>query len=191
MRVNREIRAPKVRLIGQEGEQIGVVALYEALAMADNAGLDLVEISPGASPPVCKIINYGKFRYDQTKREKENKKSQHQIKVKEVKIKPNIDEHDLMTKLRHAQEFISNGDKVKITCTFRGREMMHAKRGEELVKRCCEFLADSAQAESPAKLFGRMLSVVLSPLPKKKKETAKVPEKADAPKADAKPIELE
>lgn len=194
MRVNREIRAPKVRLIGQAGEQIGVVALYEALAMADNAGLDLVEISPGASPPVCKIINYGKFRYDQTKREKENKKAQHQIKVKEVKIKPNIDEHDLMTKLRHAHDFLSEGDKVKITCTFRGREMMHAKRGEELVKRCCDYLNEVAQAESPAKLFGRMLSVVLSPLPKKKKEVVKeaaktISETADAPKVDAKPIE--
>jgi translation initiation factor IF-3 len=196
LRVNREIRAPKVRLIGQDGEQIGVVALYEALAMADNAGLDLVEISPGASPPVCKIINYGKFRYDQTKREKESKKSQHQIKVKEVKIKPNIDEHDLMTKLRHAHDFISQGDKVKITCTFRGREMMHSRRGEDLVKRCCEYLSEIAQAESPAKLFGRMLSVVLSPLPKKKKEPVPVkevaktiPEKADAVKANAKPIE--
>lgn len=173
MRVNREIKAPKVRLISHTGEQVGVVALYEALAMADDAGLDLVEISPGASPPVCKIINYGKFRYDQTKREKENKKAQHQIKVKEVKIKPNIDEHDLQTKLRHAKEFISKGNKVKITCTFRGREMMHPEFGEKLVKRMCDELEDIAQAESPAKLFGRMLSVVLAPGSKKKKEGAK------------------
>lgn len=191
MRVNREIRAPKVRLIGQDGEQIGVVALYEALGMAEAAGLDLVEISPRAVPPVCKIINYGKFRYDQTKREKESKKAQKQIKVKEVKIKPNIDEHDLMTKLRHAEEFISDGDKVKITCTFRGREMIHTKRGEDLVKRCCDYFGETAQPEFPPKQFGRVLSVVLSPLPKKKKEAVKgEPEKEDPSKAHAKSIEL-
>lgn len=176
MRVNREIRAPKVRLIGQAGEQVGVVALYEALAMADEAGLDLVEISPAASPPVCKIMNYGKFRYDQTKREKENKKAQKHIKVKEVKVKPNIDEHDLQTKLRHARDFLTDGDKVKITCTFRGREMMHPEYGEKLVKRVCEELEEIAQPESPPKLFGRILSVVLTPGSKKKKDTKPVPQ---------------
>lgn len=170
LRVNREIRAPKVRLIGQAGEQVGVVSLYEALAMADEAGMDLVEISPAASPPVCKIMNYGKFRYDQTKREKENRKAQHQIKIKEVKVKPNIDEHDLQTKLRHAHDFLSEGDKVKITCTFRGREMMHPEYGEKLVKRICAQLEEVAQPDSPAKLFGRILSVVLSPVSKKKKD---------------------
>lgn len=173
MRVNREIRAPKVRLIGQAGEQVGVVSLYEALAMADEAGMDLVEISPAASPPVCKIMNYGKFRYDQTKREKENRKAQHQIKIKEVKVKPNIDEHDLQTKLRHAHDFLSEGDKVKITCTFRGREMMHPEYGEKLVKRICAQLEEVAQPDSPAKLFGRILSVVLTPVSKKKKEVTK------------------
>lgn len=170
MRVNREIRAPKVRLISQSGEQLGVVPLYEALRLAEEAGLDLVEISAGSVPPVCKIINYGKFRYDQTKREKENKKAQHQIKVKEVKVKPNIDEHDLQTKLRHARDFVSKGNKVKITCTFRGREMAHPEIGEKLVKRMCTELEDIAQSETPPKIFGRMLSVVLAPGPKKKKE---------------------
>ena len=179
MRVNREIRAPKVRLIGQAGEQIGVVSLYEALAMADEAGMDLVEISPAASPPVCKIMNYGKFRYDQTKREKENRKAQHQIKIKEVKVKPNIDEHDLQTKLRHAHDFLSEGDKVKITCTFRGREMMHPEYGEKLVKRICAQLEEVAQPDSPAKLFGRILSVVLSPVSKKKKEVTTKPQTVD------------
>lgn len=154
---------------------MGVVPLYQALAMAEEAGLDLVEISPGAEPPVCKIINYGKFRYDQTKREKENKKAQHQIKVKEVKIKPNIDEHDLQTKLRHAKDFISKGNKVKLTCTFRGREMMHPEFGESLVRRVCDELEEIAQPESQAKMFGRMLTVVLAPGSKKKKEGAAKP----------------
>jgi translation initiation factor IF-3 len=167
-------------LIGQAGEQVGVVSLYEALAMADEAGMDLVEISPAASPPVCKIMNYGKFRYDQTKREKENRKAQHQIKIKEVKVKPNIDEHDLQTKLRHAHDFLSEGDKVKITCTFRGREMMHPEYGEKLVKRICAQLEEVAQPDSPAKLFGRILSVVLSPVSKKKKEVITKPQTVDA-----------
>ena len=174
MRVNREIRAPRVRVIGQSGEQLGVMALYEALEAAERAGLDLVEISPGSAPPVCKIINYGKYRYDQTKREKENKKAQHQIKVKEVKFKPNIDEHDFVTKLKHVQRFLAEGKKVKITCTFRGREMMHVQIGDKLVKRICEELEETAQAEAPPKLFGRMLSVVLAPGSKKKKESKPV-----------------
>ena len=169
MKVNREIRAPKVRVINQNGEQVGVIALYEALAMAEEAGLDLVEIVPGSNPPVCKIIDFGKFRYDQTKREKESKKAQHQIKVKEVKIKPNIDEHDLQTKMKHAREFVSKGNKVKITCMFRGREMMHPEFGEKLVQRMCEDLEDVATPESPLKLFGRALTTVLTPGGKKKK----------------------
>lgn len=173
MRINREIRAPKVRVISHTGEQLGIVSLYEALALAEEAALDLVEISPAAVPPVCKIINYGKFRYDQTKREKENKKAQHQIKVKEVKIKPNIDEHDLQTKMRHAHDFIAKGNKVKITCTFRGREMMHPENGEKLVKRVCEELDKYAQPEAPPSKFGRILSVVLAPGAKPKKEGVK------------------
>lgn len=173
MKVNREIRAQKVRLIDQAGEQVGVVSLHEALKMAEDAGLDLVEVVATSTPPVCKIINYGKFRYDQTKREKESKKSQHQIKVKEIKIKPNIDQHDLDTKMRHAREFIAKGNKVKITCTYRGREMIHTEFGEKLVKKMCDELDDIAAAESPPKLLGRTLGVVLMPSVKKKKEAQK------------------
>jgi len=173
LRVNREIRAPKVRVISHTGEQIGVIALYEALAKAEQEGLDLVEISPGSNPPVCKIINFGKFRYDQTKREKESKKAQHQVKIKEVKIKPNIGEHDLQTKLRHARDFIEEGNKVKLTCVFRGREMAHPEIGEKLVNYVCEQLEDIASSESPSKLFGKMLTVVLAPGAKKKKEAPK------------------
>lgn len=173
MKVNREIRAQKVRLITHTGEQVGVVPLYEALAMAEENGLDLVEISAGSNPPVCKIINYGKFRYDQTKREKESKKAQHQVKIKEIKVKPNIDDHDLETKIRHAREFIAKGNKVKVTCMFRGREMAHPEIGEKILRKVCEDLEDIAMVESPSKIFGRMLIVILAPGAKKKKEGVK------------------
>lgn len=173
MKVNREIRAPKVRVISHTGEQVGVISIQEALAMAEAEGLDLVEIVPGSTPPVCKIINFGKFRYDQTKREKESKKSQHQIKVKEIKIKPNTDLHDLETKSRHAREFIAKGYKVKVTCTFRGREMAHPEIGERMMQKFCFDLEDVAMQESPMKMMGRMLTAVLAPGAKKKKETAK------------------
>ncbi len=169
MKVNREIRAPKVRLIGADGEQIGVVPLFEALKKAEEAGLDLVEIAPNVSPPVCKIIDYGKYRYDQTKREKESKKSQHQIKVKEVKLKPNIDVNDLATKARQAKDFLVKGNKVKVTCTFRGREMVHPEIGEELVKDFCEQLNEFCDVEAPSKRMGRVITVVLAPSTKKKK----------------------
>ncbi len=167
MRINREIRAPRVRVIDKDGEQIGVLPTGEAIYRAEQAGLDLVEISPNAEPPVCKIIDYGKFRYQLTKKEKESKKSQHQVKVKEVKVKPNTDEHDIQTKLKHARDFVAKGDKVRITCTFRGREMMHTEFGERIVKRMCEDLADVAAPESPAKMFGKILSIVLAPSVKK------------------------
>lgn len=170
LRVNREIRAPKVRVISETGELIGVLSVQEALARAEEQGLDLVEISAGSNPPVCKIINYGKFRYDQTKREKENKKAQHQVKIKEVKVKPNIGEHDLVTKLNHARDFIEKGNKVKITCMFRGREMAHTDLGEKIVQKLCNDLEDIATPEAPLKLLGRTLLVVLAPGGKKKKE---------------------
>lgn len=152
---------------------MGIVSFHEAMSMAETEGLDLVEIVSTSTPPVCKIMNFGKFRYDQSKREKENKKAQHQIKVKEIKIKPNIDEHDLETKIKHAREFLVHGNKVKITCVFRGREMMRPELGEKLVKQVCQSLEDISAAESPAKLMGRMLLVVLAPAVKKKKEGIK------------------
>lgn len=173
MKVNSEIRAPKVRVIDQDGGQVGIISLHEALSMAREQGLDLVEIVPGSNPPVCKIINFGKFRYDQSKREKESKKSQHQIKVKEIKLKPNIDIHDLETKTRHARDFLTSGNKVKITCTFRGREMMHPEIGEKIVRQVLTDLEDIAMVESPPKMMGRMLLVVLAPGAKKKKEGVK------------------
>lgn len=173
MKVNREIRAQKVRLIGHTGEQVGVVNLYEALAMAEELGLDLVEIVPGSTPPVCKIMNFGKFRYDQSKREKESKKAQHQIKVKEIKIKPNIGAHDLETKTRQARDFLLEGDKVKITCMFRGREMMHSELGDKVMRQICLDLEDISMMEAPLKMMGKTLLVVLAPTGKKKKEATK------------------
>jgi translation initiation factor IF-3 len=179
LKVNREIRAPKVRVISQSGEQIGIISLHEALDRAAEAGLDLVEIVPGSNPPVCKIISYGKFRYDQTKREKESKKAQHQIKVKEIKLKPNIDVHDLETKTRHAREFILKGNKVKITCTYRGREMAHTEIGKKIVQELCHELEDIAMPESEPKLLGKSLTVTLAPGAKKKKEASKAQTKPE------------
>jgi len=168
LRINREIRAPKVRVIDQDGGQVGVLTLAEALLKAEQAGLDLVEIAPSAEPPVCKIIDFGKYRYQLTKKEKEQKKAQHQVKVKEIKIKPNTDDHDLMVKTKHSREFIAKGHKVRITCMFRGREMMHPEIGRRAIERICEELSDVATLEAPAKMLGRSLSIVLAPGAKKK-----------------------
>lgn len=157
-----------MRVIDKDGEQLGVLTLAEALMRAEQSGLDLVEIASAVEPPVCKIVDYGKFRYQQTKKEKESKKSQHQVKIKEIKLKPNTDEHDILTKLRHARDFITKGNKVRVTCTFRGREMLHREFGEKVVNRVCDDLSDIASPESPAKLMGRNLSLVLAPGGKKK-----------------------
>lgn len=183
LRVNKQIRAPKVRVIGPEGDQVGVLLLQDALQQAREASLDLVEVAPNAQPPVCKIVDYGKFRYDQTKREKESKKAQHQVKVKEVKLKPNIDEHDFNTKMKQARGFIEKGNKVKVTCTFRGREMAHTDLGLRVVQSFCKGLEDVALVEAPPKLLGRSLIGVLAPAPVKggaKVKPAPKKEKADA-----------
>ncbi|MES2345013.1 MAG: translation initiation factor IF-3 [Chlamydiota bacterium] len=168
MRINREIRAPRVRVIDKDGGQMGIIPTSEALMRAEQVGLDLVEIAPTADPPVCKIIDYGKFRYQLTKKEKENKKAQHQVKVKEIKLKPNTDDHDLHTKTKHAREFVEKGYKVRVTCVFRGREMQHPEFGMKIVRGLCEELADVATPEAPPKMLGRSLSVVLAPGSKKK-----------------------
>lgn len=167
MKVNREIRAPKVRVINEKGEQVGVISVREAQAMAQAAGLDLVEVVPNANPPVCKIIDYGKFRYDQTKREKESKRAQHAHRLKEVKFRPNIDTHDFEVKARRARDFLSKGHKVKVTCMFRGREQAHPEIGRQLLERLIEELADVAQVEMPFRRMGRFLTLVLAPVGKK------------------------
>ena len=167
MRVNRQIRVPKVRVIGADGQQIGVIATRDALDQAQTAGLDLVEVSPNAVPPVCKIIDYGKFRYDQTKREKESRKTQHQVKVKEIKLKPNIDEHDFNTKLKRGRQFLEKGNKVKLTCMFRGREMAYPDLGRKVMQRFCNEVADVGTLESPLKMMGRSMTSVIAPGAKK------------------------
>ncbi|QVL56758.1 MAG: translation initiation factor IF-3 [Simkaniaceae bacterium] len=168
MRINKEIRAPKIRLIGKDGKQVGVVSNAEAQSMAQKDSLDLVEISPNAEPPVCKIIDYGKFRYQLTKKERESKKGQHQAKLKEIKVKPNIDEHDLQVKIKRAREFIDKGNKVRVTCMFRGREMARPELGQKVAHRIAEELSDVAQTETPPKQMGRNYSLVLAPMGKKK-----------------------
>ncbi len=167
LRINREIRAPKVRLIGKDGKQIGIVSIAEAQSYAERDSLDLVEISPNAVPPVCKIVDYGKYRYQMTKKERENKKGQHQAKLKEIKVKPNIDEHDLQVKIKRAREFIEKGDKVRVTCMFRGREMARPELGQKVADRIAEALRDVAQTEAPPKQMGRNYSLVLAPVGKK------------------------
>lgn len=163
LKINKQIRALKVRLIGYNGEQIGVVLIKDALDRAREEELDLVEISPNSEPPVCKIMDYGKYRYDLTKKEKDNKKAQHQVRVKEVKLKPHIDENDFLTKLKQARTFIEKGNKVKVTCSFRGRELAYPEFGFRIVERICEALQDIGSVESEPKLAGRSLTCVIAP----------------------------
>lgn len=184
MRINREIRAEKIRVVSEDGALLGVMTPREAILQAEQAGLDLVEIAPNAKPPVCKIIDYGKFRYHQTKKEKDSRKSQHQVKVKEIKLKPNIDVHDFQTKVKHAREFITKGNKVRITCMFRGREMLHLNLGEKVVLRFCEELADIAAPESPPKQMGKSLSTVLNPTGKKVKTEVRNPVQGESSRAE-------
>lgn len=184
MRINREIRADRLRVITESGEQIGILTLREALAKAEEMGMDLVEISPQARPPVAKIIDYGKFRYMQQKREKDSKKSQVQIKVKEIKLKPNIDTHDFDTKLKHAREFLVKGNKVRITCMFRGREMLHLDLGEKVVNQFCHDLSDVSTVEAPPKLLGRAMSTTLAPSGKRTKPVIKRSEKGEESRAE-------
>jgi translation initiation factor IF-3 len=171
LRINREIRADRLRVVTEGGEQLGILTLRDALAKAEEMGLDLVEIAPTAKPPVAKIIDYGKFRYLQQKKEKDSKKAQVLIKVKEIKFKPNIDTHDFQTKLNHAREFLLKGNKVRITCVFRGREMLHLDIGEKVVNQFCVDLSDVGALEAPPKLLGRAMSTTLAPLGKRAKQT--------------------
>lgn len=177
MRVNREIRGDRVRVITEDGEQLGFMTVREALAKAEEMGLDLVEIAPKATPPVCKIINYGKLRYHIAKKEKDSRKAQHQVKVKELKLKPNIDSHDFEIKARHAKEFILDGNKVRITCVFKGREMLHPEIGEKMIERMCELLKDVAAPEGTISKMNRLYTIVIYPLGKKPKVEGKKGEK--------------
>lgn len=167
MRINGEIEAPQVRLIGQDGQQLGIVSLREALLKAEEADLDLVEIAPQAQPPVCKIMDYGKYKYQEQKRQHEAKLKQKQIQVKEIKFRPRTDEADYQVKLRNLIRFLSEGDKAKVTLRFRGRELAHQEFGLQLLKRIEQDLVDYGSVEQFPKLEGRQLVMVLAPRKKK------------------------
>lgn len=162
-RVNREITAPEVRLIGADGNQIGIVSTREALAMAEEEGLDLVEIAPNSDPPVCRIMDFGRFLFDQKKKRSEAKKKQKQVQVKEIKFRPGTDEGDYQVKLRNLTRFLNDGDKAKVTMRFRGREHAHRELGLELLKRIEADLADISVVEQEPLMEGRQMVMVLSP----------------------------
>jgi translation initiation factor IF-3 len=167
-RINEDITAKEVRLIDIDGEQAGIVSLKEAQAMADDAGVDLVEISPNAEPPVCKVMDYGKFIFEKSKELKEQKKKQKQIQVKEIKFRPGTDEGDYQVKLRNLRKFLEAGDKAKITIRFRGREMAHQEIGIELLNRVKADLEDVSQVESfPNRVEGRQMVMMMAPIAKK------------------------
>ena len=163
VRVNERIRVPQVRVIGDDGQQVGVLPVREALTLAQSRGLDLVEVSPTARPPVCRIMDYGKFKYEQNRRARKAKKKQHQMQLKEVKMRPKIEEHDYGFKMQHAREFLEGRDKVKFTITFRGREMAHQEMGHKLIAKIITDLAEFATVESPARSEGRTLTMTVMP----------------------------
>lgn len=163
LRINEEIRAREVRLVGDDGEQLGVLPSKEAFKIAIEKGLDLVEVAPTARPPVCRIMDYGKFKYEQSKKEKEARKKQKVISIKEVKLRPNIEEHDFGTKANNAIRFLKDGDKVKVTIMFRGREVTHPELGRKLCLKLAETVSEFGRVEKPAKLEGRNMIMILSP----------------------------
>lgn len=167
LQINEEIRAKEVRIVGENGEQVGVMSSSAALAMAYEKNLDLVLIAPTAQPPVCRIMDYGKYRFEQSKREKEARKNQHIVELKEVRLSLNIDVADFNTKAKHALRFLQEGNKVKVSIRFRGREMGHPEIGLETMKRFAEVCSEVAAVEKPAKMEGRNMLMFLAPKPAK------------------------
>jgi translation initiation factor IF-3 len=163
VRINEQIRVPEVRLIGPEGEQIGVMPTKEALAQAAEAHLDLVEVAPQAIPPVCRIMDYGKFKYEQSKKQQEARRRQTIIQVKEIKVRPKIEEHDMGFKLKNSRRFLGEGDKVKISVIFRGREIAHTDRGIRILAQMAEALGDVGTVEQAPKLEGRNMFMLITP----------------------------
>jgi len=162
-RVNRQIRLSPVRVIGADGSQLGILETDVAMSMAQEAGLDLVEVAPMARPPVVRIMDYGKYKFEQAKQARLAKKKQHVIQLKEVKFRPGIDDHDFDTKTRHARRFLEEGNKVKVTLMFRGRQVAHPELGQAVVDRVAQATADLAKIETAAKLEGKALTMILSP----------------------------
>jgi len=167
LRINEMIRVREVRLIDNNGNQRGIIPTSEALKLAKEAGLDLVEVAPKANPPVCKLLDYGKYKFEQEKRDKESKKKQKQIKLKEIRMQPKIDNHDLDFKSKHIKKFLDEGNKVKVTVRFRGRELAHLDRGEMVLNRVLELIGDSYSVEKPPHMEGRFMSMILSPKSKR------------------------
>ena len=163
VRINEQIKVPEVRLIGPDGQQIGVLPIREALAFAAEAHLDLVEVAPQAAPPVCRVMDYGKFKYQQSKKQQEARRRQTTIQVKEIKVRPKIEEHDMAFKLRNTRRFLEEGDKVKISVIFRGREIAHTDRGFKLLAQMTEALVDVGTVEQNPRLEGRNLSMIVTP----------------------------
>jgi translation initiation factor IF-3 len=162
-RVNNQIRISPVRLVDSGGEQLGIVSIEEARTAAAGRGLDLVEVAPTARPPVCRIMDYGKYKYEQARKAKESKKKQHQVRIKEIKLRPKIEEHDLNFKAGHARRFLVEGNKVKLTMRFRGREMSHSELGQAVLEQFAEALSDLGQVEERPRMEGRNMTMVLAP----------------------------
>ena len=160
--INEQIRDKEVRVLSEEGEQLGVMTIQDARKLAEDAGVDLVKINPNAKPPVCKIVDYGKFKYEQTRKEKEAKKKQKVVEIKEIRLSPNIDTNDLNTKMNAARKFLAKGDKVKITLRFRGREMAHMANSKHILDEFAEAMADIAIIEKAPKVEGRSMTMFLS-----------------------------
>jgi translation initiation factor IF-3 len=186
-KVNGKIRAREVRVIGDDGKQLGVLPLGTALTMARASGVDLVEIAPSATPPVCRLVDFGKFRYEQSKKDKESRKHQHATKVKEIQLSPKIDPHDLKVKLGHAIDFLCEDMRVKIALKFRGREMAHTEFGFQVIDTFLKDIAPYGHSDYEPKLIGRGINLVVSPLPRNKRaKNPRLTEGGDArPKAPA------
>lgn len=183
LRINNRIRAREVRLIDEQGAQVGIISIRDALLLAEERGLDLVEVAPTAVPPVCRIMDYGKFRYEQTKKEREARKHQKQAELKEVRLKPKTDDHDLEVKAKQARRFLLGGDKVKFIVRFRGREMAHPDIGREMLEQMAEELRDVGTIEQRPLMEGRALSLLLAPSAKMKAQR----ERAAAPQPQSQP----
>ena len=169
VRVNGKIRAREVRVIGVDGKQLGIISLSDALTQARAAGVDLVEIAATANPPVCRLVDFGKFRYEQAKKDKESKKHQHANKVKEIQLSPKIDPHDLGVKLSHAIDFLCEDMKVKVVLKFRGREMAHTEFGFQLINKFITDITPYGHPDAPPKMLGRAINLMISPLPRAKR----------------------
>jgi len=180
VRINGKIRAREVRVIGPDGQQVGILALHEAINLARSRAMDLVEVAPNATPPVCRVVDYGKYRYEQAKKEKESKKHQHANRVKEIQLTATIDEHDFSVKLGHATDFLCDEMRVKVSLRFRGREMAHQEFGMQVMQRFIKDLTPYGQAIETPKLVGRGLNAMLTPLPRNKRAKNPNQESLDA-----------